>query len=451
MPVTPLVYRGAIAVARGLLPLYAPFNAKAAAGRRGRAAVLDRMDRWARASRDPARPLLWMHASSVGEGLQAEVVLARLRAQHPEWQVAYTFFSPSAEDHARRQPADFADYLPWDRRHDVDSALEALRPAAVIFSKLDLWPELATRAAGRGAAVGLIAATVSPVSGRLRWPARALVRAGYEAVAGAGAVSAEDAGRLARLGVARERIIVTGDPRFDSVVDRLRRAPRDPLLARLTAGAPTLVAGSTWERDEELLLAAFRAVRAVDAGVRLVLVPHEPTPDHLARVASRARALELPDPVRLSATTGPAPLVVVDRVGLLAELYAGARLAYVGGGFGTAGLHSVAEPAACGVPVLFGPRWQDSRDAKHLLERRAAVVVGPDFPSWLDLDAASTHAGANPLAAVWLSLLRNRGHAEAAGQRGKAYVEEGLGAAERNAALVEKLVRDGGSSQWGEG
>jgi 3-deoxy-D-manno-octulosonic-acid transferase len=443
MPATPLSYRCAIALARGLLPFYAHLNQKAKAGLRGRQGVLRRLAAWSAAARDPARPLLWMHASSVGEGLQAEVVLQALRAAHPEWQIAYTYFSPSARQLALRQPADIADYLPWDRGRDVEAALDALRPSAIVFSKLDLWPELAIRARARGTAIGIIAATVSPVSGRLRWPARAALRPGYAAVDAAGAISREDAERLVLLGVMPSRIEVTGDPRYDSVIDRLRKNTDGDAFRSLVQGAPTMVAGSTWEADEDVLLPAFRAVRAARREARLVVVPHEPTAEHLARLESRARALGLPAPIRLSQAQGPAPLIMVDRVGVLAGLYQGAAIAYVGGGFGTAGLHSVVEPAACGVPVVFGPRWDGNRDAGLLLARRAAIVVSAEFPDWLDLDAGTTHAGANPLAAIWLALLRNPAHGAAAGKRGLESVEAELGAATRSAGLIERLMLAG--------
>jgi len=446
MPATPLSYRCAIALARGLLPLYARFDPKAREGLRGREGVLQRLAAWSATARVSARPLLWMHAPSVGEGHQAEVVLQMLRASHPKWQIAYTYFSPSAQSLARRQPADITDYLPWDRGRDVDAALDALDPTAIVFSKLDLWPELATRASARGVAIGIIAATVSPVSGRLRWPARAVLRPGYAAVDAAGAISREDAERLVLLGVAPSRIEVTGDPRYDSVVEKLRKSPTGDSLRPLVDGAPAMVAGSTWEADEDVLLPAFRAVRAARPEARLIVVPHEPTPGHLARLEAQALALDLPAPVRLSQANGPAPLLIVDRVGVLAGLYTGAAIAYVGGGYGTTGLHSVVEPAACAVPVLFGPRWGGNRDAELLLSRRAAIVVSREFPDWLDLDAGATHAGANPLAAIWLALLRNPAHAAAAGRRGLESVEAGLGAAARSAGLVERLMLGRGVS-----
>jgi 3-deoxy-D-manno-octulosonic-acid transferase len=442
MPHTPLLYRCAVALARGAAPLYARFDPKFREGLLGRRGLLERLREWSAAARDPDRPLLWMHAPSVGEGLQAEVVLQALRRAHPAWQVAYTFFSPSAEPLARRQPADIVDYLPWDRRQDVQIALDALRPRALIFSKVDLWPELATRAAAGGTAVGMIAATVSPGSSRLRWPARSALRAGYQSVRAAGAVSVPDADRLVRLGVAPSRIEVTGDPRYDSAVERIRTVSADDPRLRLVRSAPTLVAGSTWPADEDVLLSAFRAVRAAHPEARLLVVPHEPTGVHLARLRARARELELPEPLRLESADQASPLMVEDRVGGLAELYVGATIAYVGGGFGDAGLHSVVEPAACSIPVLFGPRWENSRDAGLLLTRRAAIAVSEEFPDWLDLDSASTHAGANPLAAIWLGMLRHPAHAAAAGRRARDFVEAGLGAAARSAGLIQKLMLD---------
>lgn len=446
MPSTSLAYRSLIRLGTVLAPIMALARPKVARGLAAREGVRQRLKAWGAAHRDPGRPLLWMHASSVGETRQAEAVLALLRRAHPDWQVAYTHFSPSAEPLAREIDADVADYLPFDLRGDVDAVLDALRPTALIFSKLDLWPELATRAAGRGVPVGIIAATVSPVSARSGRLAGLLLHPGYRAVARAGAVSEQDATRLARLGVSAERIEVTGDPRFDSALDRARAIqPSDPLVA-LGRGAPTLVAGSTWSEDERVLLPAFGAVRAARPEVRLIIVPHEPTPDHLAKLDTMAVQYGLEAPRRLSASAEPAPLMVVDRVGGLATLYAAGQIAYVGGGFGSAGLHSVLEPAACARPVLFGPNWRSSREAGLLLARRGAVVVSREFCDWLDLDAMTTQAGASPLAAIWLALLRNPDHARAAGRRALECVEAGVGAAARNAGLVERLMQEGAAT-----
>src|SRR5262249_51922013 len=121
---------------------------------------------WAVQGRDPSRPLLWMHAPSVGEGLQARPVIERVRASLPAAQIAYTYFSPSAESFARALPVDHADYLPFDTAEDARAMLDALRPTALVYSKLDVWPTLTREAAARGVKLGLVSATLGEGSGR---------------------------------------------------------------------------------------------------------------------------------------------------------------------------------------------------------------------------------------------------------------------------------------------
>ena len=423
MPSTSWGYRAAVRIGAALAPALGLVDQKVGDGHRQRRGAVARLSAWAAGARDTTRPLAWFHAASVGEGLQAESVLLELRRLVPRCQVVYTHFSPSAEPLARRLTVDAADYLPYDLPEAADRLLGALAPDLLVFSKLDLWPELATRAASTGA-------TVSAGSGRLRWPARALLQAGYAAVSAAGAIAEADAERLARLGVSPERIHVLGDPRFDSVAARVAAVPSDEPLLRFGRGAPTLVAGSTWPADEAVLLEAFARVRAHRPEARLILVPHEPTLDHLAALDRRAARAGLPVPARLSTAEGPSPLLVVDRVGVLAMLYGAGTMAYVGGGFGRAGLHSVLEPAAWGVPVAFGSNWRNSRDAELLLRGGAAEALGGG--------AGNKRDGA-VLAEWWERWIADESHRRAQGARARAIVAEGLGAARRSAEMLAGL------------
>jgi 3-deoxy-D-manno-octulosonic-acid transferase len=426
------IYRLSIRLAEGALPIAARFDKKLARGVDARRGVLQRLAAWARANRDPKRPLVWVHAPSVGEGLQAKPVLETLRAEEPQWQLAYSFFSPSAERLARTLPADFADYLPLDRPRDVAAALDALQPSALVFSKLDVWPELTLAAARRGVKLGLISATVAPDSSRLRWPARQWGEPAYRALDRVGAISEDDSQRLEQLGARREAITVTGDTRYDSVAQRAERfdRTRDPFvrLAVFPAGTFTIVAGSTWPADEAVVLAAFVDLLAQVPAARLILAPHEPNPDHLAGISQRASQLKLPRPVRVSQLehAAPSPVIVVDRVGILADLYALADVAVVGGGYHRAGLHSVLEPAVFGVPIVVGPHWQMSRDAELLIERGGAVALPAD--------------GRHPLHSQWLVWHHDPSARRKAGDVGKRLVQEGRGAAERTTALVRGLV-----------
>lgn len=432
-PVLGALYGAAGHVARGLAAVVPPSDAKWARALRARRGVGGRWAGWARAARDPARPLLWVHAPSVGEGLQARPVLELARARRPELQIVYSHFSPSAAAFARglveRGTADFADYLPFDTAGESAALLDALRPRALVFSKLDVWPTLARAAAERGVRLGLVSATLAAGSSRRRGLAATLLRDAYARLDRVGAIDPADAERLAALGVRPAALRVTGDTRYDQVWARARAADRAaPLLSPYAGGAPrfTLVAGSTWPADEGPLLAAWARIAAASGPERprLVIAPHEPTPAHLAPVERWAAGTGLAL-ARLGAPDAPdADVVLVDRVGVLGDLYALADAAYVGGGFHAAGLHSVLEPAAFGAPVLFGPRHAASRDAGLLLASGGGVDV----------------AGADDIAARLARWRAERAALRRAGDAARAVVEAGLGAAERSLALVEELL-----------
>jgi 3-deoxy-D-manno-octulosonic-acid transferase len=424
-------YAGATAATQGLIAVAPASRGKFWRGLAGRRGVHERLERWGAANRDSSRPLVWMHAPSVGEGLQARVVVERLRARRPEVQIAFTFFSPSATSFAASVPADVRDYLPVDGRRSVRRALDALRPTAIVFSKLDVWPTLVAEAKARGVRVGLVSGTVAPGSSRLRGAARALLREAYGAIDSAGAITPGDAERLITLGVRPDRVRLSGDTRYDQVWERARRVDlSSPLLVRLASGRPTLVAGSTWPSDEEVLLAAWLEARRAVPAARLIIAPHEPTDAHLTPIERWAgtHGLTLRRLSRLDGSLTP-DVLLVDSVGVLGELYALATCAYVGGGFHSAGLHSVLEPAAFGAPVLFGPRHSNSADASALLNAGGGVAC---------VDAPA-------LATQLLRWLGDRPERDRIGQRAQRVVEAGLGAAERSCALVLGLLRSSDS------
>jgi 3-deoxy-D-manno-octulosonic-acid transferase len=396
---------------------------------RDRSGLLARYREWATTHRSRDRPLLWIHAPSVGEGLQARPILERLRANRPDLQIAYTFYSPSARpfaDALRPALADFTDYLPFDTVAGANAALDALAPTALIFSKLDVWPVLVDRAATRHVRLGLISATLAPSSSRLNPIARAVLSDAYAHLDAVGAIAEGDATRLATLGVRPSTITVTGDTRYDQVWSRAHAAKaahgdHSDRPRPIHSNQRVLVAGSTWPSDESVLLDAWRTTPNRPT---LVIAPHEPTPAHLAAIERWAATAGIPT-ARLGAPTADrAELVIVDRLGVLGDLYGTADMAYVGGAFHAAGLHSTLEPAAFGVPVLFGPRYQASRDADLLIAAGAAHSVANrgDLIRWLTLWVADDTAR------------------RAAGQRAQDVVRQGLGAADRSVALIARLL-----------
>lgn len=398
-----LLYRAAIVVARAFAPRDPALQS------------------WGAAHREPSRPLLLFHAASAGELRQAEPIIRRLRARHSGWQMAVSYFSRSGRDVAESLPVDVTGLSPWDTGEDVASLLTVLAPTAIVITKHDLWPGLASAAASRGIPMFLVAATVRPRSGRLRWPARGVLAPAYASLAGIAAVTDADADRLRALGCPADRVQVLGDPRYDGVAERI--ANRTPLTPHPT----TLVAGSTWPEDESILLRAFREAREERPDVRLMLVPHRPSDAGFRRIAAQAASLGLPAPVRHRGATDDDPLTVVDEVGPLAFLYEAGVIAYVGGGFGRAGLHSVLEPAALGLPIIVGPNSTESTDARRL----EAVDALARLPA--DRAVAA-------LEAWWMEWLADPEWRREAGAAAKAVVEAGRGAADRCADLVDAML-----------
>jgi 3-deoxy-D-manno-octulosonic-acid transferase len=353
----------------------------------------------------------------------AQAILGALRARRPELRCAFTFFSPSAQRVAGKIGADIAVYLPWDTAEDMGRALAVLDPVALVFVRTEIWPVLVRLAVGQGRPTLLVNAVLAQGSSRLRAPARTLLRTAYNRLDAVGAVTQEDADRYPRLGVQPGRVRVTGDARFDQVRARVAALDRDTALMRSLrlANGFTIVAGSTWPPDEERLVGAFAKLRAASSA-RLIIAPHEPTTEHLEVLEKRLASAGLAH-ARLSvieAGTASADVVIVDRMGILADLYAIADVAWVGGGFGRAGLHSVAEPAALAVPVLFGPRHGSAREGAELVAEGGGFLVQ-------DTDSAVQR----------LSALRVDLEARAAAGRAAAnFVERRLGGAAHNAALI---------------
>ncbi|HEY0810569.1 MAG TPA: glycosyltransferase N-terminal domain-containing protein, partial [Longimicrobiales bacterium] len=376
----------------------------------------------------------WLHAPSVGESLMSQAIIAELRRRRENVQIVFTHFSPSARRIAERVNADVHDFMPWDLRGDMTVLLDALLPNAIAFVRTEIWPALVRGAAQRGVHTCLVNAVLARRSSRLSGSARWLLHSAYERLDAVGAVARDHAERFTRLGVPESRLHVTGDARFDQVAARVAALDREsPLLKRLADNkVTTVVAGSTWPADEQELVPALASARKGKA-MRIIIAPHEPDAAHLRGLEQRLTAGGLKH-ARLSEienNTNKLPeVIVVDRLGVLADLYAIANVAYVGGGFHDAGLHSVVEPAALGVPVVFGPRHGNAREADELAGSGGGFVAS---------DGAA-------VATLILDLAARTVHRTTSSAAARAFVESRLGGAKRNADLILNLLSRGATA-----
>ena len=392
------LYRTATRIARRL-----PLPGTVGRAVRGRTLAVQQWTDWAAQYRGEG-PVVWVHGASVGESLTAAPVVHRLRRALPTVQVVHSFSSPSVETWPSPFPREFAAYVPWDERRSVKRVLDAVKPALLVFSRGDLWPELAMQAAARGTRVVVVGGTVTPRSGRLRAPAVHLYQAILREIAWIGAATTEDAERWTQLGAAAGRVEVTGDPRHDEVLERVPRLEPLHTLRDWTARGPTFVAASLEPPDVGPVCEAAARVLDQSSEARVLLVPHQPDVHHVRGITRAAMTHGLSVDIWASGADEPpeARCVTVQTRGLLFDLLALCLAAYVGWGFRPRKLHAVIEPAAYGLPVVFGPHWPDFRDAAALVtrggatslpRRGAAAALAETWLTWLEDDHARVALG----------------------------------------------------------
>lgn len=378
------------------------------------------------------KPRFWFHAASAGEFLQIRPLMANLRTRYPDGMFLVSFFSHSAEQLAEEcEYRDISLCFPGDTKMRVRKLLAAARPDIILFSKYDVWPNLAWESSKRGVKLAIVGATLHERSGRLRRGVRGLYRDIHRHVDFVGASTEEDATLYMKLGVDSKHIVVTGDMRYDQTFHRASEVSRDdPLLRDLAVPGRSLVAGSTWPADEKMLIPAFRIARENHPALKLIVVPHEIREQQIEAIESAARDSGLAA-VRYTKSSGKPErlrsmdIIIVDLLGVLAKIYAAGIAAYVGGGFGE-GVHNVMEPACFSLPVFIGPRWSNSREASLMLRKGAAFQVRkPEV-----------------MANLLVDILDKEEWRQEAGKKARDVVESNLGATEKTLSELTNRFPD---------
>lgn len=302
----------------------------------------------------------WFHAASLGEFEQGRPIIERLRELHPELKILLTFFSPSGyEVRKDYKGADVVCYLPLDTRRNARRFVEAAHPSVAFFIKYEFWWNYLSLLKRSGVPVYSVSSIFRPGQVFFRWYARPYARV-LRCFTRFFVQNDESRRLLGSVGITD--VDVTGDTRFDRVL-QVRNAARSlPLVDAFASGAKVFVAGSSWPPDEEIFIRFFNA----HPEWKLIIAPHVISEDHLRQIERR---LERPT-VRYTEATAEqaaqAGCLLIDCFGLLSSIYGYATVAYVGGGFGV-GIHNLLEAAVWGVPVIFGPnnaRFQEAQELK---------------------------------------------------------------------------------------
>lgn len=341
--------------------------------------------------RSGERRCVWLHAVSVGEVNLLNPLLTALERAYPDVECVISTTTRTGYDLARQKYAPrMVFYCPLDFSWAVATALRRIRPDVLILAELELWPNLMAAARRRGAKVVVVNGRLSERSWRGYRRISGWVRSWLQEIDLVGVQNEAYAERFRSLGLAAERVVVTGSVKFDGAQsDRGNAATRRLAeLAGISADDIVLLAGSTQNPEESLALEAFQYLAADFPRLRLILVPRHPERfDEVARLLDRSgTSWQRRSELKPGTPAGPARVLLVDTVGELGAWWGLAQFAFVGGSMGSRGGQNMIEPAAYGAAVAFGPHTQNFRDVVSLmLASDAATVVrnGRELEAWV--------------------------------------------------------------------
>jgi 3-deoxy-D-manno-octulosonic-acid transferase len=330
---------------------------------------------------------LWMHVSSLGEFEQGRPVLERFRQEYPDWHIILSFFSPSGfEIRKNYTGADSVVYLPADTPDNARVFLDIIRPDLVVFVKYDFWFNYLSELSNRKIPVLLVSGLFRKEQPFFRWYGD-LWRRMLTFFDEIQVQNLESAKLLKDAGV--ENMSVAGDTRVDRVLALAASAPVNTKVAAFTNSSyPVFIAGSSWEADESIFLPVLKKERFKH--IKIIIAPHDPSERNVIRLLDEA-----PEPIRYSEYNPELHLdcrtLIIDNIGMLNTLYRYAHVAFIGGGFGKS-IHNTLEPAAYGLPLIFGPEYGKFEEAVQFIARKGAVSIRntEEMESALDLLSQQT-------------------------------------------------------------
>lgn len=311
---------------------------------------------------------IWIHASSLGEFEQGRPIIESIKAAMPEKKVLVTFFSPSGyEVRKNYSNADLICYLPFDLPGNVRRFLDIVKPSQAIFIKYEFWANYLNELASRHIPTYIVSAIFRPkqiffrpYGGYFRKILRNFTHLYVQ----------DEPSRLLLSGIGVEHVTVVGDTRFDRVLEIQAQAKKLPLVETFSQGYITMVAGSSWPKDESVFMEFFNNTPEL----KLIIAPHEINEEHLRYLTSLLKRPYVFYTQADEDSVKKADCLIIDCFGLLSSIYRYGDIAYVGGGFG-AGIHNVPEAAVYGLPVIFGPNFKKFKEAKELIACGGAFTV----------------------------------------------------------------------------
>lgn len=350
------------------------FNNKVRRGLRGRKRIFEELILDS-AGISKIKKLIWFHSSSLGEFEQAKPIIEDLK-KNKNVNILVTFFSPSGYENSKKYPfADLVSYIPLDTFQNAKRFMQIVRPHLAVMMRYDIWPNHIWQLKKNNVPVFLVDATMKRSSPRKLPLLKNFHRILFRELTRILTVSKSDAEGFKSFGCSDNQINVVGDTRFDRVHQRsLDARKRNLINEKLLACKKIFAAGSTWNVDEDVIIPAFIKLAKNDKRAVLLIAPHEPSIINLEKIENEF-AGKMPT-IRFSHMNNynNEQVIIVDSIGILLTLYTYADAAFIGGSFKQS-IHNVLEAAVYGIPVLFGPKIENSQETLELLRRGGGILI----------------------------------------------------------------------------
>jgi len=377
---------------------------------------------------------VWFHASSMGEFEQVKYIIELLKKERPELRIICTFFSNSGYENQKNYKfADYISYLPIDTKDNAKKFIETLKPNLAVFVRYDLWLNFLINLKERNIPSLLINATYPKIyKNKIIFK---LIKSyyiyTYSLISEIFAVNNESF-NFFKNELSYENVYQSKDTRLDRIAEIVDQSKKHDILPNeiINSKSVTLVAGSTWEKDIELISKMLKEINKNKFLLRAIIVPHKPEKDKIEQIENL-----IPNNIRLSNIENldnnqlskfKEHHLIVDKIGILLKLYKYADIAYVGCGFGD-GVHSTAEPAGYGLPIITGPNINNSPDAIELHKIGALQIIKneKELINWID------------------KLLSDNNLRTVIGEKSKRYMQENKGFSFKiTKYIIEKLTKN---------
>lgn len=360
------LYNLVVQLAEFLLKIVALFSPKIKLFVDGRKTVFNTLSEKISAS----DKTIWFHAASLGEYEQGLPVMEKIKTQFPNHKIVVTFFSPSGYEVRKNNTlADATVYLPLDSIGNAQQFLKLAHPEMAFFIKYEFWPNYLNELKKQNIKTYLISGIFREKQPFFKWYGgfyrNALKSFHYFFVQN------ESSKKLLQ-SIGFNNVKVSGDTRFDRVVSILERDNALDFIEQFKNNTTTIVIGSSWPKDEELLI---KYINQADDDVKFIIAPHNIKPEQIQQLKNSITKKTVLFSEKENQSLADYPVFIIDTVGILTKIYSYADIAYVGGGFGNPGVHNILEPATFGIPIVIGPNYSHFAEATALVNMEGCISI----------------------------------------------------------------------------